>query len=134
MPFVSDRASFADLTCARFLSKLVSISEQERAPRMKPAFALFGFLIGATIPAVSSAQEVLPFPTTPSASTAGMTMQGSIYKNRVETKHLRSDAPNILIILMDDVGPGQASDYGGEVDTQAPPRIRNGGIPDNAVP
>ena len=56
---------------------------------------------------LASAQEVLPFPPTPSASTPGLTMKDSIYRNRVELKHLSSDAPNILIILMDDVGPGR---------------------------
>ncbi len=63
------------------------------------------------------AQEILPFPPTPSASTAGLTMQDSIYKKRVEPQRLPTDAPNILIILMDDVGPGQASTYGGEINT-----------------
>jgi arylsulfatase len=33
-------------------------------------------------------------------------MKDSIYKKRVDAKHLPADAPNILIILMDDVGPG----------------------------
>jgi hypothetical protein len=65
----------------------------------------------------AGAQEVLPFPPTPSASTAGLTMQDSIYKNRVDLKHLPANAPNILIILTDDVGPGQASTYGGEINT-----------------
>ncbi len=34
------------------------------------------------------AQEVLPFPPTPSASTAGLTIQDSTYKKRVEPKQL----------------------------------------------
>ena len=41
--------------------------------------------------------ESLPFPRTPSASTAGRTMQESIYKRRVEPRRLAEDAPNILI-------------------------------------
>jgi arylsulfatase A-like enzyme len=79
-----------------------------------------------------SAQEVLPFAPTPSASTAGLTMQDSIYKNRFALKHLPANAPNILIILMDDVGPGQASTYGGEINTPTLTRIAQLGISYNA--
>jgi hypothetical protein len=52
------------------------------------------------------AQEILPFPPTPSGSTPSLTMQHSIYKKRVEPQRLPANAPNILIVLMDDVGPG----------------------------
>ena len=51
-------------------------------------------------------QESLPFPPTPSASIAGRIMQESVYKQRVTPRRLPADAPNILIILIDDVGPG----------------------------
>ena len=37
---------------------------------------------GTLPPAPAQAQEVLPFPPTPSASTAGRTMQESVYKRR----------------------------------------------------
>ena len=50
--------------------------------------------------------SVLPFPPTPSASVAGPTLQESKHQRRVETSHLPKDAPNILIILLDDVGFG----------------------------
>jgi hypothetical protein len=43
------------------------------------------------------AQEVLPFPPTPSASRAGRTMQESSYQNRVQPRRLPEDAPNILM-------------------------------------
>ena len=76
----------------------------------------------------ANAQEVLPFPPTPSASAPGLTMQDSIYKKRVDPKHLPANAPNILIILMDDVGPGQASTYGGEINTPTLTRIAQLGI------
>ena len=74
------------------------------------------------------AQEILPFPPTPSGSTAGLTMQDSIYKKRVEPQRVPTNAPNILIILMDDVGPGQASTYGGEIHTPTLSRIAKLGI------
>ena len=49
--------------------------------------------------------ESLPFLLTPSASTAGCTMQESVYQRRVEPRRLTEDAPNILIVLIDDAGP-----------------------------
>ena len=47
------------------------------------------------------AQDILPFPPAPSGSQAGVTIESSTYKKRVEPKHLPADAPNILIILID---------------------------------
>lgn len=90
--------------------------------------ALFSFVLTSALVPFSEAQQILPFPPAPSASDAGPTMADSTYKKRVEPKHLSSDAPNILIILMDDVGPGQASTYGGEVNTPTLTRIANMGI------
>ncbi|MDW5288935.1 arylsulfatase [Formosa sp. PL04] len=74
------------------------------------------------------AQQVLPFPPTPSASEAGPTMQTSTYKKRVDPKRLPDDAPNILIILIDDVGPATPSTYGGEINTPNLSRIADLGI------
>lgn len=74
------------------------------------------------------AQQVLPFPPTPSASKAGVTMETSTYKKRVEERHLPKEAPNILIILMDDAGPGAPSTYGGEVNTPTLSRVASQGI------
>jgi hypothetical protein len=59
-------------------------------------------------------QEILPFPPTPSASRAGRTMQESSYQNRVRPRRLPEDAPNILIVLIDDAGPGLPDTFGGE--------------------
>ena len=55
-------------------------------------------------------------------------MQDSIYKKRVEPKRLAEGAPNILIILMDDVGPGTPSTYGGEIHTPTLDRVAKMGI------
>jgi arylsulfatase len=70
----------------------------------------------------------LPFPPTPSASIAGRDIQESVYKPRVEPRRLPADAPNILIILMDDTGPGLPSTYGGEVRTPTLERVAQAGI------
>ena len=85
-------------------------------------------VLGGVFAHVAGAQEILPFPPTPSASTAGLTMKDSTYKKRVETKHLSEGAPNILIILMDDLGPGTPSTYGGEINTPTLSRIAQMGI------
>ncbi|QDU98814.1 arylsulfatase [Lignipirellula cremea] len=74
------------------------------------------------------AQQILPFPPAPSGSQAGVTIESSTYKKRVEPKRLPDDAPNILIILIDDVGPGTASTYGGEINTPTLSRIAKAGI------
>ena len=73
-------------------------------------------------------QDSLPFPPTPSASIAGRTMQESVYKRRVEPRRLPDDAPNILIVLIDDAGPGLPTTFGGEVHTPTLDRIVKEGI------
>jgi arylsulfatase A-like enzyme len=73
-------------------------------------------------------QDVLPFPPTPTASIAGRTMQESVYAQRESPRHLPDDAPNILIVLIDDAGPGLPSTFGGEVRTDTLTRIRDEGL------
>ncbi len=80
------------------------------------------------MPKDRASAESLPFPPTPSASTAGRTMQESAYKQRVEPRRLPKDAPNILIVLIDDAGPGLPTTFGGEVETPTMDRIVGGGI------
>jgi len=75
-----------------------------------------------------NAQQILPFPRTPSSSTAGPTMGESIYKKQTQPNHLPKSAPNILIILIDDAGPGTPDTYGGEVHTPNLSRVANTGI------
>src|ERR1700734_1093752 len=75
-----------------------------------------------------AAQEALPFPPTPSASRAGRTMQESSYENRVQPRRLPEDAPNILILLIDDAGPGLPDTLGGEVRTDTLSRVRDDGL------
>ena len=70
----------------------------------------------------------LPFPLTPSASTAGPSLQESKHQRRVEESHLPKNAPNVLIILLDDVGFGLADTYGGPIHTPTLSRIAGTGI------
>ena len=85
-------------------------------------------LLGAIVATAATAQEVLPFPPTPSGSKAGLTMETSTYKKRVDPRRLPEGAPNILIILMDDVGPGTPSTYGGEINTPTLSRVAKLGV------
>ena len=85
-------------------------------------------VVGRVPLANSKRQEILPFPPAPSGSTPGLTMQDSTYKKRVEPKRLADGAPNILIILMDDVGPATPSTYGGEINTPTLDRVAKMGI------
>ena len=102
---------------------------------LKGAFAL-AFVVSALALAPARADEaarpvdgsVLPFPPVPTASTAGPTLQESIHIRRAEPNHLRPDAPNILIILLDDVGFGLPDTFGGEIHTPTLTRLAQEGI------
>jgi arylsulfatase len=72
--------------------------------------------------------SVLPFAPTPSASVAAPRLQDSKHQRRVEKNHLPKDAPNILVILLDDVGFGLPDTYGGPIHTPTLTRIANDGI------
>ncbi len=84
--------------------------------------------LGTCVATAAAAQEVLPFPPKPSGSVAGRTMQESTYNPLPEVSHLPENAPNILIVLIDDVGPGQTDTYGGEIHTPTLTEIAKGGI------
>jgi hypothetical protein len=55
-------------------------------------------------------------------------MQESVYKERVQPRRLPADAPNILIVLIDDAGPALPATFGGEVQIQTMDRIVKEGI------
>jgi arylsulfatase A-like enzyme len=72
--------------------------------------------------------DTLPFAPVPSASVARETLAESKHTRRAQPEHLPKNAPNILIVLMDDVGFGTASTFGGEINTPTLSRIFNEGI------
>jgi arylsulfatase A-like enzyme len=55
-------------------------------------------------------------------------MQESVYAQRVQPRRLPEDVPNILIMLIDDAGPGLPTTFGGEVRTDTLSRIHGEGI------
>ncbi|OBB46144.1 arylsulfatase [Mycolicibacterium fortuitum] len=71
---------------------------------------------------------VLPFPPVPSGSVAGRTLQDSTYSPRKVPRRLHEDTPNIVIVLIDDAGPGLPSTFGGEVTTSTMDRICGEGV------
>ena len=87
-----------------------------------------GVAVGAVVACRLGAQEVLPFPPKPSGSSAGRTMKESIYSPLPPVSHLPKDAPNILIVLIDDVGPAQSDTFGGEIHTPTMSKIVKEGI------
>jgi arylsulfatase len=76
--------------------------------------------------------SVLPFPTPPMGGKVGPTMQESVHKWREEPRRLPEDAPNILLVMLDDAGFGQASTFGGEIETPTLSRLAAEGISYNA--
>jgi arylsulfatase A-like enzyme len=78
------------------------------------ACASMGLLIGAVNPA--SAQEVLPRPEPPFKSTIGRTVKDSTPDFPKEVQAPKG-APNVLVIMTDDVGFGASSTFGGPIPT-----------------
>jgi arylsulfatase A-like enzyme len=72
--------------------------------------------------------DSLPARPVPSGSIAGPTLQESTYAPKPPPKLLPDDAPNILIILIDDAGPALPSTFGGEIETKTLDKIAAEGI------
>jgi len=80
----------------------------------------------------AGAQDTLPFPTPPMGGKAGLSMQESVHKWREQPRHLPEDAPNIVIVMLDDGGFGQPSAFGGDIATPTLSRLAGEGISYNA--
>ena len=81
----------------------------------RPAAVTMIGIVTLLLSAGASAQDVLPFPSPPMGGKVGPTMQESVHKWRTQPRQLPEDAPNILIVMLDDAGFGQphaAGDHG----------------------
>ncbi len=78
--------------------------------------------------AVPSDGSVLPFPVQPSRSVAAPTLQASKLEPFPAESHLRKGVPNILIIMMDDVGFGLPDTFGGPIHTPTLSRVAEQGV------
>lgn len=74
----------------------------------------------------------LPFEPPPSASTVGRKLSESTHIRRKAEPRLRADAPNVLIIMLDDAGFAHPDTFGGEIHTPTLTRLANTGISYNA--
>lgn len=74
------------------------------------------------------AQEALPFPPKASGSKAGPTIAESTYSPLPPQSHLPANAPNILIIMLDDVGPALPHTFGGPISTPTLDALARNGI------
>lgn len=71
---------------------------------------------------------VLPFPPTPMASVTAPRLQDSKMQWPEQPLRLPADAPNILIVLLDDVGFGVSETFGGEVHTPTLNKLADEGL------
>src|SRR5690606_30865162 len=81
-------------------------------------------VVGTPLPAERS----LPFPPRRSGSVAGRTIQESTYSPLPPERHLPADAPNVVVIFIDDAGPALPTTLGGAVRTPTLDRVRANGI------
>ncbi|MNO18449.1 Arylsulfatase [compost metagenome] len=79
-----------------------------------------------------AAQDILPFAPTPSASDAKPTLQDSRHQKRQQQSHLPANAPNILVIMLDDAGFAQSDTVGGAIHTPTLSRVADSGVRYNA--
>jgi arylsulfatase len=77
---------------------------------------------------LGAAQESLPFPPAPSVSKAGPTIAESVYKDAAPVRRLPAGAPNVVIIMLDDVGPALPDTFGGPIHTPTMTRVAKSGI------
>ncbi|MFT5701266.1 MAG: arylsulfatase A-like enzyme [Desulforhopalus sp.] len=90
------------------------------------AFTLL--LPGVAHSTVPTDGSVLPFPTPVNKSVANQTLAESTLVKATVEKHLPDDAPNILIVLLDDVGYGISETFGGGVKTPTLSKLADEGI------
>ena len=90
--------------------------------------AALSLFLTTSFASLSLAQETLPFPSKPSNSIAKRTIQDSVYKPGPQVNRLSENAPNIVVVLIDDVGPAQSSTFGGDIATPTMDRLVAEGI------
>ena len=96
-------------------------------------FFFIAFIVGSgfadpdAVTAQQPTQEVLPKPEPPFRGTIGRTVRGSRpdFPKDVEAP---KGAPNVLLILTDDVGFGASSTFGGPIQTPTFQKLANEGL------
>ncbi|MCC6676033.1 MAG: arylsulfatase [Phycisphaerales bacterium] len=95
--------------------------------RVAALVTTFGLLLAAVMAPVARAQDVLPRPDQPFKGTIGRTGKDSKpdFPKPVEAA---KGAPNVLVILTDDVGFGASSTFGGPIPTPTMERLARAGL------
>ena len=99
--------------------------------KQNPLFVLAIAILSGPLASASSVPEdgsVLPFPPQPMAGVTAPRLQDSTMKWPEPPQRLPDDAPNILIVLLDDVGFGISETFGGEVHTPTFTQLASEGI------
>jgi arylsulfatase A-like enzyme len=89
--------------------------------------AIFSLVLGAAFVLPAGAQEILPRPEQPFGGKLGRTTQESV-KDFPKAVAAPKGAPNILVILTDDVGFGASSTFGGPIPTPTMDRLAKDGL------
>jgi len=84
-------------------------------------------LVGTLFSIISSAQEVLPIPPALFKGQIGLSAQGSKPDFPVPIQ-APEGAPNIVLVLLDDVGFGASSTFGGPIETPTLERLAQSGL------
>src|SRR6266705_198066 len=84
-------------------------------------------LLAVTFALSASAQDVLPRPEQPFGGKIGRTTKESV-KDFPKEVHAPKGAPNVLLILTDDVGFGASSTFGGPIPTATMDRLAQAGL------
>ena len=95
---------------------------------LMPFLAIWSALLTPAAAAPADEGAVLPFPAKEMPSVTKERLQDSSMKWPTQAEKLPDDAPNILIVLLDDVGFGVAETFGGEVRTPALDKLADEGI------
>ncbi len=89
--------------------------------------AVSSVLAGGTLIGSASAQEVLPVPPAPFKGQIGLSMKDS-KTDFPQPVHAPKGAPNIVVIILDDVGYGASSTFGGPCDTPTLDKLAKNGL------
>src|SRR5712691_3933129 len=102
-----------------------TISNQQGATAMQRILTILALACG--LAASAWAQDVLPRPEQPFKGTIGLRAKDSVKDFPQEVKAPKG-APNILLILTDDVGFGASSTFGGPIPTPTFERLAKSGL------
>ncbi len=95
--------------------------------KTKHIASLLSLVLGAAIAFPAGAQEVLPRPEQPFGGKLGRTSKEST-KDFPKEVHAPKGAPNVLLILTDDVGFAASSTFGGPIPTATMDRLAKSGL------